>query len=291
MFRPTCSVLFVALAASAALAQSPKPADAPALPTTLFLAGPPAKAQEVAGAKKDAKEGQPILLHGRIGGSKDPFTPNRAIFTLVDASIPSCSDAGPKDHCPTPWDYCCEPKEKIVANAATIQVVGADGKPLKSGLKSLSGFEPGKEVWVVGKVAKTDNKVTLMVNATGLYAKGAPNSLPDHFFAADAPAQTIAPHQLEERKSDQTVTVRGRVPERDAFSPGRAEFVLEDPSATGRPLIIRVRVPGSKSETIPSNLEGVGGLAPGADIAVTGRMVRGKESNVIEASEVHVYVK
>ena len=58
---------------------------------------------------------------GCIGGSKDPFVQGRAVFTIVDPTIINCKAMGDEEHCPTPWDYCCEPRENLKKNIATIE--------------------------------------------------------------------------------------------------------------------------------------------------------------------------
>ncbi len=76
-----------------------------------------------------------------------------------------------EDHCATPWDYCCEPHESLVASSATIQVVETDGRPLKADLKGLRGLDPLAEVYVVGTVAQRDEGGTFVVNASGVWIK------------------------------------------------------------------------------------------------------------------------
>jgi len=147
----------------------PTAADA-ALPADLFLDKAPDGAQELAAAKKSAKAGDEIVLRGRVGGQEEPIAPNRAILTLLDSAIKTCNQmAG--DTCKTPWDACCEPGEVLRANTATIQIVDADGRPLKTGLRGVHGIEPMKEVVIVGEV-KGQEADTLVVDATGIYVKG-----------------------------------------------------------------------------------------------------------------------
>src|SRR5436190_21268373 len=116
----------------------PPQASTDALPANLFATTQPTGAVDIPTAKKLARDGQPIVIKGRIGGQKDPLAANRAIFTLADLSLQTC-DKSPMDKCPTPWDSCCEPKEKIAANSASVQVVGPDGRPLKTTLAGAQG--------------------------------------------------------------------------------------------------------------------------------------------------------
>lgn len=145
-----------------------KPPASAALPAELFLAAEPTDALSVRAAKEQAKEGVEFAVRGRIGGRRDPFVAGTAIFLLVDKSVPMCSDH-PGDRCPTPWDYCCEDRQSILAATATVQLVGADGRPLPIDVRGKAGLEPGAEVVVVGTKAKAEDGSTLVINARGIY--------------------------------------------------------------------------------------------------------------------------
>jgi len=140
------------------------------LPGDLFTAVPLADSKDVLPTKREAKKGERVVVRGRIGGSTEPFVGQRAIFTLADLSMPTCAQKG-DDGCPTPWDYCCEPPNNITANTLTVQVVGADGKPLKTGLKGVSGLQPMAEVVVDGLVSQKPDDGTVTIDATGIFVK------------------------------------------------------------------------------------------------------------------------
>lgn len=147
------------------------PADASTvLPAGLFLEAEPAGVVGVLDSKAAVKAGDRVVIRGKIGGSMDPFVGGRAVFTIMDTGVKGCDEMG-DDHCPTPWDYCCEPLESRTANAATIQIVGADGRPLKADLKGVHGLDPLAQVCVVGIVAQRDDAGTLVVNAESVYVK------------------------------------------------------------------------------------------------------------------------
>ena len=118
-------------------------------------------------AKVGAKEGEPIVLVGRIGGRSEPISASSGLFIIMDPAIPSCAD-NPDDRCAKPWDYCCETQETITANAATIQLRDADGQPITLAEGDL---EPLSRVTVVGTVAQRPNDDTLVVHATGVYVE------------------------------------------------------------------------------------------------------------------------
>ncbi|MEW6200239.1 MAG: hypothetical protein AB1601_16435 [Planctomycetota bacterium] len=153
--------------AAAPTAQGAAPA-AGALPVDLWLATEPAEAVSVRAVKLDAAAGREVAVRGRIGGRKDPFVTGSAVFLLVDKALPTCNEKY-EDGCPTPWDYCCEAREDVLASSATVQVVGGDGRPLKVGLQGQHGLVPGAEVVVKGQVAAAEKDGTLVLTARGVY--------------------------------------------------------------------------------------------------------------------------
>ena len=147
-------------------------AAAETLPAGFVLAEAPAGAKEVVAVKKEAKVGDEVIVRGRVGGSVSPFVEGRASLQLIDTSLKACGEGNPADTCKTPWDFCCEEPKEIAAHSASIQVVGADGKPLRAGLRGVDGLKPLSEVIVKGTVAKGSDSANLIVNATGIHVKG-----------------------------------------------------------------------------------------------------------------------
>ena len=141
-----------------------------ALPAGLFVSTPPAGARGVGEVKADATATGEVVIHGRLGGRKEAFVNGVAVFLLADASMKSCNELH-ADSCPTPWDYCCEPRESLSAKTATIQVVGPDGKPVRTSLEGQHGLTPLTEVTVAGTVALRDDAGTLVINANRIHVK------------------------------------------------------------------------------------------------------------------------
>ena len=148
------------------------------LPVGTLLPAEPAGALDVAEVRKRAGKGETVVLVGRVGGSVRPFVPGRAIFTLVGRGLKACSDI-PGDECTKPWDYCCETKEAILANSATIQLVapgGGKAGPLRTEIKGRTGPGGGRsirelsELVVVGTVSVAE-KGALVVNATQVFVR------------------------------------------------------------------------------------------------------------------------
>jgi hypothetical protein len=70
-----------------------------------LLSSEPAEARDVITVRQEARDDEEIVIVGRIGGSKKPMVEGRAAFSIVDASLKSCTEVG-SDGCLTPWDFC-----------------------------------------------------------------------------------------------------------------------------------------------------------------------------------------
>jgi hypothetical protein len=134
------------------------------LPAGLIAATAPAGAKGVIEVKGSAKDGDDVVVRGVVGGREDPVAANQAILTLLDAGVTTCDKMD--DGCKTPWDACCE--KDLPAKIATVQVVGADGKPLKSDL-SAAGVKPMKQVVVAGKARVPADGKALIIEANQIH--------------------------------------------------------------------------------------------------------------------------
>ena len=155
------------LAASALVAcegAQEKPTAATTIPAGMVARGP-AQGTGVTAAKASATQGAEIVIVGKIGGSETPFSADRAVFTIVDPALKSCADGGDPDHCATPWDYCCEDRKALKSGMATIEIAGADGKPLAGSVKGVSGLDPLAIVAVTGTVTERNDAGMLVVRA------------------------------------------------------------------------------------------------------------------------------
>jgi hypothetical protein len=144
----------------------PSPAGAKHL-----LAAEPAGAKPVIDVRKAAKDGDEVVVVGRIGGSAQPWIKGRAGFQIVDPSFKPCSEKG-DDGCKTPWDYCCDPKGELVKGMATVKVVDAGGQTLPTDAKDLLGLAELDTVVVRG-TAKRDEQGNLTVLAAGIHRRPA----------------------------------------------------------------------------------------------------------------------
>jgi hypothetical protein len=153
---------------SSAAAPESARATSEALPANLFVETAPPGAIDVAAAKKSIKDGQSVVIKGRVGGQKEPLAPSRAIVTLSDLALRTC-DKSPMDKCSTPWDSCCEPQDEIAASSLTVQVVGAGGQPIKAGLAGVEGIAPMKQLIVAGIAKTLPGSDAIIVEARQIY--------------------------------------------------------------------------------------------------------------------------
>lgn len=133
------------------------------LPADLFIASAPPNALDVGDARQSAVEGQPIVVRGQVGGLAKPFADKYAMFVVCDKRLAVCPSG-----CTNPADFCSVPRDQIMANLATIQIVDRNGTLLKASVQGLNGLRPLSEVVISGTVAKKDNKV-LIVTARNIY--------------------------------------------------------------------------------------------------------------------------
>jgi hypothetical protein len=142
---------------------APTPAAAPT-PATWLVTALPAGAIPVAEAKQSAREGDQIVVRGRIGGRREPMTAGVAVFVMIDPAIPHCEIG----KCKAPWDYCCETPESITTNSATVQLVGDNGKPMTIDLGKYA-LKPLDEIVVVGTVGPRPTAEVFIINAQKIH--------------------------------------------------------------------------------------------------------------------------
>jgi len=154
------------------------PVADPANLASLVLAVPPDGAVGPARARATAKPGDRIVLVGEVGGRKvGSLDPELAVFYLADPeAVVNCArkHEGP-DGCQTPWDYCCEPKDKLLTALALIQVRDPNpGQVLTRSLRGWNGLKELSRVTVVGTVDAASSPAALVVNLEGIYFHPSP---------------------------------------------------------------------------------------------------------------------
>jgi hypothetical protein len=116
-------------------------------------------------AKTNAKEGDQIVIRGRIGGRTAPLSADSPVFTVVDLSLPYCGQ-NTDENCPAPWDYCCTSPDTIASSTATVKVDG-DSIDFVAG-----GLAPLDEIIITGAVGPRPDEKVLTIMATGIYSVG-----------------------------------------------------------------------------------------------------------------------
>ena len=133
-----------------------------------LLTQEPEGATSIIQVRAAAKDGDEVVLIGRIGGSSDPWVEGRAAFSAVDESLRACSDI-PGDLCPQPWDYCCE-TDKLPTATALIKIVDEEGSLVNADAKQLLDVAELSTVVIHG-TAQRDESGNLTVLARGVYVK------------------------------------------------------------------------------------------------------------------------
>ena len=132
------------------------------------LASEPTGAKGVKEIKQQAKDGDEIVVVGRIGGSPKPFT-GRAAFTIMDLSFKTCNEME-GDSCPTPWDACCTPPDDLAKGTVLVKFVDATGKTLPENAKELLNVKEIQTVVVKGQVRRDEGN-SISVVASGIFVK------------------------------------------------------------------------------------------------------------------------
>ena len=137
-------------------------------PASLFLAEAPTGIASISLLKGSAQEGDTVTVKAVIGGRKQAFVANRAVMTVVDASLNNgCLAEGHR--CPTPWDYCCTPSEQLLQQTASVQIVDSENRPLSIDLNTVDKFKPLSTLVIQGIVGPRPDDSTLVINATGVF--------------------------------------------------------------------------------------------------------------------------
>lgn len=141
-------------------------------PATLFAGPPTGEPIGVGAMKTSAKQGDRVIVVGRIGGSEQPFLADRAMMTIVDPSVKLCGEDEPgDDHCATPWDFCCEPRENLRKMSIAVVANAASGSPIAHTLLGQGGLTPGARVVVEGTVTTVGPDGAAMIAAERILAR------------------------------------------------------------------------------------------------------------------------
>ena len=140
------------------------PPTSSGLPESLWIATAPADAKDLLAVRAEETTG-PVTIIGRVGGDKEVFIADRALFTIVDRSMKDCNRTG--DGCTTPWDYCCEDPTDLRKASVAVEI-HADGKLAHHSARGFHGLDHGKTVIARGELRR-DSEGNLSLIATGLH--------------------------------------------------------------------------------------------------------------------------
>ncbi len=146
----------------------------PTIPAAFFTTNRPAEVADLIQVKPTASVGDSVVFLARVGGRIEPFVDGLAIFTVADPSLLSCELMGEEDHCPLPWDYCCEDPNGITAGSATIRLAGTSGEPIAANAEGAGGLEPLKFVVVEGVVNERNDDGLFVIDADRIWVGGKP---------------------------------------------------------------------------------------------------------------------
>lgn len=184
-------------AALAAPVAHPGPAPAPQraadLPSGLIVMGTLPSAPPLGRVLRSAKVGDRVTFAARVAGRANPFVSGRAIMVVSDPALLPCNERE-DDLCPTPADLCCESRETLLANTATVQVLDGRGRPLAVALSGHSGLASLDHVVVEGELVERGENGGFVVTASRIVrhdpATGAPTPPADAAAPVTAPAAT-----------------------------------------------------------------------------------------------------
>lgn len=118
--------------------------------------------------RADAKDGEEVIVVGRIGGDQKPWVEGRASFYVVDPTLKPCAE---ERACSTPWDYCCVPKEELTPAMVSVKFLDEKGQVIDTDARTLLGVKELDMVVIKGKVEKSADKFVL--RASGLFRRPA----------------------------------------------------------------------------------------------------------------------
>jgi hypothetical protein len=135
----------------------------------ILLKEKPTDPIKISELRTDHKAGENVTFSGQIIGAKEVLIDELAVMIMGDPTKMTTCNLLPGDGCETPWDVCCDDKDVIRGNIVTVQVLDESGKPVKTGLRGLSGIKEMSDVIVTGEIDKSSNEKNMVINATGIF--------------------------------------------------------------------------------------------------------------------------
>ena len=169
------STILLASLSSCEQEVSSTPSTEPNALESVFKSSPPAEAVSVGSLRETAKPGESVTFTGQILGAHDVFMEDRAVMIVGDPTRITACNAIPGDGCETPWDVCCDDPDVIKQSIVTVQVLDANGQPIKNGLKGQNGLTELSTVTVSGTVSDTSNDENMVVEAKTIVVEPNPS--------------------------------------------------------------------------------------------------------------------
>ena len=137
-----------------------------AAPSAEFrLTSEPVDALEVLDAKEQAKDGESVIVVGRIGGGIMPWIEGRAAFLLVDTRVQASCEYG--EQCKMGCPGCA--KEMLEASTM-VKFLDKDGKVLPVDARTLLGVKEQETVVIEG-IASRDSAGNLSIAGKGIFIR------------------------------------------------------------------------------------------------------------------------
>ncbi|MEX2171485.1 MAG: hypothetical protein WD851_19355 [Pirellulales bacterium] len=133
-----------------------------------LLAEEPDGAVGVIAVRESAKNGDPIVVVGRIGGASNPWVEGRAAFTLLDASMSVVANGEDDADGELCMDDCCSGARATCTTL--VKVVDVDGRLVAADARQLLGITDSDTLVIRGKASK-DESGNFVVLADGVHVR------------------------------------------------------------------------------------------------------------------------
>ncbi len=171
MMNIKTSVLLLTLAFFAAACSDKKessndatPAASNSMAESFWMAQVDGTPRGVKDIVANGKDGEAVLVAGRVGGNADVFVPGRAAFLIADLSLKDCYDM--TDECKQPWDYCCEDPAALKTGTLAVECRGGE-RVLAQEVRGFHTLDHGRDVVIRG-VVKRSAAGSLVLMAVGI---------------------------------------------------------------------------------------------------------------------------
>lgn len=160
----SCSVIIASAIAATGCGSSPSPGSQ-VVDAKYHLTDEPADAVEILDVKDQAKDGDAVVVVGRLGGGVKPWIDGRAAFLLVDTRIlPTCNEGEKCD------ENCPSCAEAMLSASTMVKFLGDDGKVLPIDARNLLGVKEQQTVVVRG-VANRDKAGNVTIAGEKIYVR------------------------------------------------------------------------------------------------------------------------